>query len=302
MATPAHRAFIDPDVIARLSRLAFESRNPMVGTITGFHKSPHRGASVEFAEYRKYVPGDDVRHVDWRVYARTDRFYMKEFEADTNLRCYIALDCSRSMGFEDAHGVRLDYARRLAATLAYLLVHQGDAVGLCCIGDRVLQDIPPRHHPAHLRHIFDALAAVEPEGGTDLATGLHALAERIRRRAVVIVLSDLLTDEAPLLSCFRHILHRKHDLSVFHLMDPVEMQFPFDRPMRFLDMEDGQGTITDPVMVRESYTAAVHEAIASLRTGCRELGVDYRHVVTDVPYDEVLATYLLQRRTAVARA
>src|ERR1044071_4996606 len=153
------------------------TRFPMEGSISGQHKSPHRGSSVEFAEYRNYVPGDDIRRLDWRVFGRTDRFYLKEFEAETNLRCYIVLDCSASMSFEATNGTRFDFARRLAATLAYLTVHQGDAAGLLCVGPKIVTEIPPRRNPAHLQLLLDTIDQAQPHGETALAAGLHELAE-----------------------------------------------------------------------------------------------------------------------------
>jgi uncharacterized protein (DUF58 family) len=187
MQQESSREFLDPDVLARLSRLELLARWPMEGNLAGRHKSPHRGSSVEFAEYRKYVPGDDPRTLDWRVYARSDKFFIKEFEADTNLRCHLVIDASGSMAF----GNKFDYARKLAGTLGYLAMQQGDAVGLTCCGPDIVTDIPPRRKPAHLRGIFDALQGLKPTGRTGLTKVLHDLAGRIRRRALVCVFSDI---------------------------------------------------------------------------------------------------------------
>jgi uncharacterized protein (DUF58 family) len=235
LAQEFNRDFLDSAVLARLSRLQLEARTPMIGSVTGIHKSATRGSSVEFAEYRKYVPGDDIKHIDWRVYARSDRFYMKEFEADTNLRCILVMDTSASMGFEGQHGSKLDYARKAIATLAYLLVHQGDAVGLHCFADKSGQDIPPRHTPSHLRNIFDALGQVEAHGKTEIVQTIHDLAEKVHQRALFIIFSDFFTEVADLLDCFQHMRFRKHDLVVFHLLDRQEIDFDFDRPIRFND-------------------------------------------------------------------
>jgi len=295
VASGAHRDFLDSAVVARLSRLPFHSRLPMVGTMTGMHKSPHRGSSVEFAEYRKYVPGDDIRHVDWRVYARTDKFYMKEFEADTNLRCYLVLDCSGSMQFAGDGTSKFDLARRLAATLAYILVHQGDSVGLMCFSDGILRDIPPRHTPGHLAHIYDAMNQVNPTGKTDLVKTLHDVAERIRRRATVIVLSDFFTEINGLLDCFKHIQFRNHDLAVFHLLDESELTFQFDRPIRFSDLESSFNMITDTHAMRSLYLEELESYLADLRRGCLEFNVDYQRVSTGDEYEKTLADFLLQR-------
>lgn len=286
---------LDSAVLARLSRLTVPARIPMQGNITGIHRSATRGSSVEFAEYRKYVPGDDIKHVDWRVFARSDRFYMKEFEADTNLRCCIVLDTSASMGFVGDFGSKLDYARRLAATLAYLLSHQGDAVGLISFAEKLIQNIPARHSPAHLRHVFDTLKTLEPQGGSAIVQTLHEAAERIPQRALVIVMSDLFTDVDELFNGFQHMRFRKHDLAVFHLLDKREIDFQFDRPIRFVDMESNYTMITDPSMIETEYRHAVQEYLNAVTRGCREFGVDYQRVMTDSNYEKVLASFLLQR-------
>lgn len=296
MAAKAQREFLDSAVVARLSRLPFHSRLAMVGTVAGMHKSPHRGSSVEFAEYRKYVPGDDIRHVDWRVYARTDKFYMKEFEADTNLRCYLVLDCSGSMQFSGNGESKFAFARRLAATLAYILVHQGDSVGLMCFSDRIVRDIPPRHTPGHLSHIYDAMGQVDPTGKTDIVNTLHDVAERIRRRATVIVFSDFFTEIDGLLDCFKHIQFRNHDLAVFHLLDDSELNFQFDRPIRFSDLESSFNMITDTHAMRGLYLEELETYLADLRRGCLEFNVDYQRVSTGDDYEKTLADFLLQRR------
>ncbi len=294
------REYLDAAVLSRLSRLTLEARVPVAGGVSGIHRSATRGSSVEFAEYRKYVPGDDVKHVDWRVYARSDRFYMKEFEADTNLRCHLVFDVSHSMQFAARHGRKFDYARRLAATLAYLLIHQGDAVGLHGFSDRVVADIPPRRAPAHLRAIFEALDRFKPAGPTELVGTLHRLAEKIRRRSLVIVFSDFFTDVAPLLDSFQHLKFHKHDIAVFHLLDRRELDFDFDRPVRFGDLESDFHLVTEPAVIAAGYQRELQEYLQDLQRGCREFGVDYRRVVTDENYETVLAGFLLQRLNARA--
>jgi uncharacterized protein (DUF58 family) len=292
---PVDRSFLDAGVLSRLARLTVTAQLPMLGSVTGLHRSATRGSSVEFAEYRKYVPGDDIKHLDWRVFARTDRFYMKEFEADTNLRCYVVLDASGSMAFAAGHGLRLDYARRIAATLAHLLVEQGDGVGLLCFNERAAKDIPPRRSPAHLKIIYDTLAAAEARGFSDLSEQLHGLAERVRPRALVVIVSDLLTDVPPLMNALQHLRFRKHDVAVFHLVDPQEMSFDFDRPIRFLDLESSFDLIADPALVRDGYTQALRQHLDAVQVGCRELSVDYHLALTDASYENVLAQFLLQR-------
>lgn len=296
MANPEHNwDFLDAGVVARLSRLSVSVRLPMLGSVTGIHRSATRGSSVEFAEYRKYTPGDDPRFLDWRVFARTDRFYMKEFEADTNLRCTVVLDTSASMKYTSGTLRRFDYARRLAATLAHLLVHQGDSTGLVCFTDRTLQELPPRRTPTHLRQLMTTLAEAKPEGETNLVKTLHELAERIRQRSLVILISDLFTEVDDLLDCFRHLRFYKHDVAVFHLLDRQEQEFDFQRPVRFVDMESGMDVITDPAVVRDAYRAAVEEYLGALGRGCREFDVDYRLTYLDQSFEGALTSFLLER-------
>lgn len=282
---------LDSQALNRLTRLSLLARSPMEGTVSGLHKSPHRGSSVEFAEYRNYVPGDDIRRLDWRVFARTDRFYLKEFEAETNLRCYFVLDCSGSMKFGD----KLFYGKRLAATLAYITAHQGDATGLLCAGGRAASEIPPRRNPAHLRLIVETLEQAEARGETTLVAALHDLAEKVRRRALVIVISDFFCDLQPLLNCFQHLRFQKHDLAVFQLLDRAELEFRFDRPVRFVDLESSLAIVTEPATVRDEYLRQLHLFLAALRDGCHEFHVDYRQVATDQDYERVLADFLVER-------
>lgn len=295
MSVEASHKFLDSAVIARLSRLQVLARKPMIGSVTGIHRSAHRGSSVEFAEYRKYVPGDETRHLDWRVYARTDRFFMKEFEADTNLRCYLVLDASGSMNFSSKHGSKFDYAVRLAGTLAYLLAQQGDAVGLACFTGETVKEIPARHTPSHLKHIFDTLTKIQPNGKTQIIQLIHDLAEKIKRRAMVMIFSDLFTDAQQLLDCFQHMRFRKHDLAVFHIIDRQELEFDFERPIRFVDLESPASLLTDPAVIHGTYQSLMNKFLNEMKRGCQEFNVDYQFVVTDSDYEAVLASFLLQR-------
>lgn len=292
---PEESQWLDSAVLNRLMHLTLLARLPMEGTVAGHHKSPHRGSSVEFAEYRNYVPGDDIRRLDWRVFARTDRFYMKEFEAETNLRCYFVIDCSGSMKFRGPGGTKLDYARRIAATLAYIAIHQGDAVGLVCSGQKSSFEIPPRRNPTHLKLILETLDKSEARGPTGLIEALHDLAEKIRRRALVIVISDFFCDLGPLLNCFQHLRFQKHDLALFQLLDRAEMDFKFDRPVRFVDLESSTSLVTEPASVRDEYLRQLYLFLEQLRDGCHEFGADYRQVVTDQGYDRAVADFLVER-------
>ena len=289
------RSFLDPKVIAQLGALPLLSRKPMLGSVSGRHASPHRGASVEFAEYRKYVPGDDLRRLDWRAYGRSDRFYIKEFEADTNLRMVLVLDTSGSMDFGSVGTTKLEYGRRISAALSYLAVQQGDAVGLSCVADGIVHNIPAKRNPAHLTTLYDTLELAEPQGETGLVEVLHELAETVRQRALVVILSDLFVETEQLRECFEHLRFRKHDVAAFHLLDPEELDFAFQRPTRFLDMEGGTAVFADPIEIADRYHRALNEYLESLQKVVLETAVDYRRISIDSAYEKELTNFLVDR-------
>jgi uncharacterized protein (DUF58 family) len=292
------RSFLDAGVLSHLASVPLCARRPMQGNVSGRHPSPHRGASVEFAEYRKYVPGDDLRRMDWRAYGRSDRFYVKEFEADTNLRCCLVLDTSGSMDFGSHDITKIDYARRIAGTLGYLAVQQGDAVGLSCLARGIVKSIPPRRNPAHLRALFDVLEQIQPQGKTQLVPGLHELAETIRQRALVVLVSDLFVEPDLLRGCFQHLRFRKHDVAVFHLLDPLELDFSFRRPMRFLDLEGGPTVFAEPNEIAERYQRALRQYLDELKQVALESAIDYHRVRIDEDYAQVLLRFLVGRTRA----
>jgi len=287
--------FLDSALLSRLGSLPIESRVPMMGNVAGKHRSPHRGSSVEFAEYRKYVPGDDTRRLDWKVFARSDRFYMKEFEADTNLRAYFVVDASGSMNFEGAHGSKIAYARKIAASLAYLLVNQGDAAGLSVCTDKLHLEVPPSRRPAHLERLFSILASLEPSGPTGLLDALHTVAEKVAQRAFVVILSDFFTDPAALGEALQHLRYRKHDIAVFQLMDPQEIDFEFDRPKRFVDLEDGTAIVAEPNLIAEEYKIALRDFLTAVRAKCNDASADYQLVTTDSDPEPLLREFLTAR-------
>ncbi len=288
-------SFLDPQVLSRLAAVPLLARRPMQGNVSGRHASPHRGSSVEFAEYRKYVPGDDLRRLDWRAYGRSDRFYVKEFEADTNLRCCFVLDTSGSMGFGSVGITKLEYAKRLAGSLGYLASQQGDAVGLACVADGVVQNVPPKRNAAHLRLVLEVLERAEPRGATQLASVLHELAETIRQRALFVILSDLFIEPKILGDCFQHLRFRRHDVAIFHLLDPLELNFQFRRPMRFLDMEGGPAIFADPNDIADRYEKALQAYLKDLRQVMLESAIDSQRITIDENYEQVLVRFLVSR-------
>ena len=292
------RSFLDAQVLSRLAGVPLFARRPMQGNVSGRHASPHRGSSVEFAEYRKYVPGDDLRRLDWRAYGRSDRFYVKEFEADTNLRCCFVLDTSGSMNFGSTGVTKIEYARRIAGTLGYLASQQGDAVGLACVAKGVVQNLPPKRNAAHLRLVLDLLENAKPKGETQLAEVLHELAETIRQRALIVILSDLFIEPELLRGCFQHLRFRHHDATVFHLLDPLELNFQFRRPMRFLDMEGGPAIFAEPNDIADRYDKALQLYLTQLRQVVLESAIDYQRISIDENYEQALVRFLVGRAQA----
>ena len=294
--TNSQHSFIDPKVLARLSGLGLHTRIPMLGSVSGRHRSPVRGSSLEFAEYRKYVPGDDIRRMDWRAWGRSDLFYIKEFEADTNLRLCLIVDTSGSLNFTVDGISKINYIKSLAGTLAYLASRQGDAVGLYCAGKNFHTEIKPKRNATHLRIVLDELAEIKAEGETGLAESLHEAAEGIDQRALVVVISDLYIEPDILNSCFQHLRFRKHDVVTFHLLDQSEVDFDFDRPTRFVDMEGGVPIMADPSLVSKQYQQAITGYLADLETVMLDAAIDYHRVNLRDPVDEILARFLVGRK------
>lgn len=289
------RSFLDSRVLSRLLPLPLHARHAMLGNVSGRHRSPVRGSSIEFAQYRKYVPGDDTRRLDWRMWGRSDRYYIKEFEADTNLRLCLIVDASGSMRFGKPGHTRLDYARRLAGTLAYLAAEQGDAVGFWSLNATQSKQIPAKRGASHLGLILDGLAELNASGPTHIVESLHEAAEKISQRALVIVISDLFALPAQLKPAFQHLRFKKHDVTVFHLLDQQEIDFDFDRPARFVDLEGGEPVLADPSDIARQYREAVRQYLTDIDDLVRTTAIDYHRVKLSDAYDDVLAKFLLGR-------
>jgi len=290
------RRAIDRRSVASVARLRLRARTAVEGFYAGIHKSPYHGFNVEFSEYRDYAPGDDLRRLDWRVFARTERHFVKQFEAETNLSAYLLLDASGSMAFSGRTERRLDYAASLAAALALLLLRQGDHVGLVTFDDDLRLFIPPRAHARHFGVLVDALENVRPGRETDIAGVLHRIAERVRRRSMVIVISDFLDDVERVLNGLHHFRHRRHEVIALHVLDETERDFPFDRVVRFEDLEGDDAVVVDPAVVADGYRAAFKGYLDALRRGCRENAIDYELMWLSEPFDRALAAYLARRR------
>lgn len=289
------KQLLDPDVAARLKGLELRARLVVEGFISGLHKSPYHGFSVEFAEHRQYMPGDPVANLDWKVFGKTDRYYLKEFEEETNLRCHILLDCSGSMAFGSKGLTKFEYARTLAAALAYLMQRQRDAVGLTAFSDRMVTDLPSRSARVHLHLLLRELSALEPAAGTSTRDVFGTMADRLKRRGLVIIISDLLTDPTAVIRGLKHFRHRRHDVVVFQILDPRERDFGFPRAARFEDMETGEILPTLPAQIRTAYVSQMQELTDTYRRNCLESLVDYHLLDTEVPFGHALYTYLGKR-------
>lgn len=287
--------FLDPNVLSRLSTMELRARVVVEGFIAGLHQSPYRGFSVEFAEYRQYTPGDDIRHIDWKAYARTDRYYVKEFEEETNLHCFILLDRSASMGYRSSGVSKLEYGSYLAAALAYFIARQRDGVGLVTFDRQVVDFLPARSKTAHIHALLSTLEHLSPGEETDMGKPLHELAETIARRGMIILISDLIDEPEQTLDALRHFRFKGHDIIVFQIVDPDEVTFPFTDSTRFEDAETGERLAVVPSLIRDRYIEAFKAFLEQNRTGCAKLRVDYTLLNTVDPLDYALFAYLAKR-------
>lgn len=302
--SPATRArrerpdLMDPQSLAQLGGMELIARSVVEGFLMGLHRSPHRGFSAEFAELRPYQPGDDLRHIDWRMYGRSDRFYVKQFEEETSLRAQILVDVSASMAWssdDSALPPKVWYAKQLAASLALILVRQGDSVGLSAFHDRVVLRVGPRGGRRQWYEILRRLTAVEAGGGTSAGSALKELAVRVRRRGLIILLSDLLVDPEETRTALRYLRHQGHEVLVFHLMDPGERELPAASDARFLDPETGQELQVSVADIRDEYRRAVEESVREWEQSLRPHGIDYQLIGTDRPLSRALRAYLHKR-------
>jgi len=295
VADGIHRLLNDLE-LTRLNRLVVNSRFTVEGQLQGAHASPLKGFSVEFADYRQYVAGDDLRHLDWRVFGRSDRLYIRQYEEECNLRLYLLVDGSRSMAYGYEHAPKFTFASRLAAGLAYVTVQQQDSVGLTLFNTGRVQHFPCKSGLAHLRALANSLADLTPEGETDLATHIHQLAEQIQRRALAVIISDCFDDITKLQAAFAHVRRRKHDVIVYQVLDKAELEFPFRELGNFEDLESGTRLITNPKAVRQAYQEALGEYLKQLRSVCAGLDVDYNLVTTDQPLGPFIQQHLHRRQ------
>lgn len=289
--------YLRPEVIRQVARLDLRARFIVEGFLSGLHASPFHGFSVEFSEHRKYVPGDDPKDLDWNIYAKTDKYYLKKFQAETNLTAYLAMDLSASMAYTYRQELtKFDYAICLAAALGYLMIHQQDPVGLVTFDTKIQASLPPKSKRTQLGTILGVLANLKPSGKTDVAGCLHQLALMVRGKGLVILFSDLMTEPEPVLKSLHHLRHRGHEVIVFHILDEAEVDFPFDGLIEFEDVEDESRLTVDARGAREGYVNAVRDFREWYRHECAKAGIDYVPMDTSVSFDKALTEYLIQRQ------
>lgn len=289
--------YLRPEVIRQVKRLDLRAKFIVEGFLSGLHSSPFHGFSAEFSEHRKYSPGDDISQIDWNVYARTDRYYVKKFEAETNLTGFLVMDLSASMDFTyDQELTKFEYGICLAAALAYLMINQSDSVGLVTFDTKVRQSLPPRSRRTQLSNILALLAKLRPTGETNVAGALHQVASMIRHKSLVILFSDLLTDADSVLKGLYHLKHRGNDVIVFHILDASEVEFPFRGMVEFIDAESPDRLIIDSDGVRADYLEALAEFRGHYRRECAISGIDYVPVHTGMQFDRALMSYLVDRQ------
>jgi len=289
---------IDPRTLAKIQGLRLRARHIVEGYVAGLHRSPFRGFSIEFAEHRQYAPGDDLRYVDWKVFGRSDKVYLKQYEDETNLQCYLVLDQSESMTYKSRNTAlsKLDYAASLAAALGWLVLRQQDAVGLATFDSQLRTLIRPAGNPSHLEELLHALESMTPGQRTSAGPIFHELAQRLTRRGVVIIFSDCLDDLQSLAAGLKHFRHRRHDVMLLHTLDPAELDFPFREPIEFQGLEGQANTPADAATIRAAYLREFNAYRHALEQVCRREQISYFLVRTDQPLDTALSTVLSQNR------
>ncbi len=297
MAKSAYKYF-EPHRVAKLQNISLVARQVVEGFISGLHRSPHRGFSVEFSEHREYSPGDDIRHLDWIAWGRTDKLYIKQYEQETNLRCYILLDVSGSMNYRLGGEItKFEYGCYLSACLAYLMSRQQDVVGMAAFDDNIRFHLTPSSTPAHMDRIFRHLEDTSPGSETAIAGTFHELADRIAKRGLVVIISDMYDDPDEVMRGLQHFVFKKHQIILFHLMDPAELEFPFRKVQSFVDLETNERIQVDPRFVKDEYVRQVNAFIDRYRRECADRNIEYMLTRTDTPYDRMLLNYLSMRRT-----
>jgi uncharacterized protein (DUF58 family) len=293
--------YLDPQTLAKLQGLELRARLIVEGYVSGVHRSPYHGFSIEFAEHREYAQGDDLRYVDWKVFGKTDKYYLKQYEEETNLVSYLLLDTSESMRYRSAEAPmsKLDYARCVAAALAYLVLQQQDSVGMVTFDKEVRALVRASSNPSHLKQLLHVMEHSVPERKTNTGPIFHDLAERLKKRGVVVILSDLFDDVNSMLAGLKHFRHRRHEVILFHVLDPAELDFPFRQMTLFKGLEQLPDVLTDPRALRQAYLKEFGSFLQAVKKGCRAQHVDYVQLRTDQSLEIALSSYLASRMNRV---
>lgn len=296
IANKDYRKYLTPETISSLSNIELKAKLVVEGFITGLHKSPFHGFSIEFAEHRQYRPGDEVRHIDWKVYGRSNRFYVKQFEEETNLRSIVAIDSSASMKFASEGNIsKFEYASYLGAALIYLMMKQRDAAGLALYNTEIHKYLPPKSKMSYLSELLKTLETTQPSDLTGTAKSLHLLADKIKNRSLVIVISDFFDNPDEVISALKHFRHNNHEVLVIQLLDPRELDFEFGFKSNFIDLETQEDIVTEPIQIKKEYQKLLKEFTNKIEKGCRESKIDYSLITTSTPFDKAMKDYLNKR-------
>jgi uncharacterized protein (DUF58 family) len=291
-----YRDYLKPETVSKLKGMELRARMVVEGFIAGLHKSPYHGFSVEFAEHRQYMPGDSIRDIDWKLYGKSDKFFIKQYEEETNLKGYLLLDCSKSMAYHSGAEIsKLDYAGMLSGALSYMMLRQRDSVGLVTFDQKIRRYIPPRSKAGHLHVMLKEIADQTPSEMTDISHTLHEMAERIKRRGLVIIMSDLLDDAEKIISGLKHFRYNQHEVIVFHILDPRERDFAFGTDALFRDMETGEEITTSPYQIKKDFQRQVKAFAEEIAMACRQSNIDYHPIDTSMPFDKALYAFLGKR-------
>ena len=289
--------YLDPLTLAKVRSLELQARLIVEGSLSGMHKSPYHGFSVEFAQHREYVPGDDIKHIDWKVYGRTGRFYLKQYEEETNLICWILLDVSESMKYGSTGVTKFDYAAMAAAGLAYLVLGQSDSVGFIAFDDEIRHYLKPSSQPSQLKEMIRLMNEGGGREKSRMGPLFHELAERMNRRSVIVILSDMFDEVDEILTGFKHLRHKRHEVVLWHILDGAELTFPFQESTLFRGLEQYPELLTEPRSLRDSYLQQIESFVHDLKRGCRDQNIDYVQLRTDTPLNVALSSYLAHRLT-----
>ncbi|MDD3049962.1 MAG: DUF58 domain-containing protein [Candidatus Cloacimonetes bacterium] len=287
--------YLSDEFIAQIEKFSLRARLIVEGFIIGLHKSPYHGFSVEFSDHRQYNPGDDIKSLDWKAFAKTGKYYIKRYEEETNLKSYIIIDHSNSMSYNSGITSKLEFAKAFASALAYLMVSQQDAVGLLSFTNKITSYIPPRAAKSYLNIIFKELIALEPQGETKTVDVLHNLADRIKKRGLIVLISDMLDDPEEILQGLQHFRHQKHEVILFHIQDKQELNFDFKKETEFVDSESGEKIVVNPWQIRNDYQTEYSSAVQYLKTKCHQSFIEYNPITTSTTFSDCLLQYLIKR-------